>query len=379
MNLDVPHRDDGDAAVLEEGGADKAGAARLAIIDGDFHPAPRAMSDLRPYMSADAWELYSTVGSRRRHGMTFEPYPKTAPRACRRDAWPSNGGPPGSDLGLIREQYLDLYGIEYALMGPLGITGQGELNGELAAALASATNDWQRRDMTGAEKRLRSAIVVPYEEPEASAREIERCAPDPAFAQVFVLTRSSAPLGNKRFWPIYEAAERHGLPVGFHVFGAGGHPYAGAGWPTYYIEEGAGHSTSCQTVVTSLVMEGVFERFPKLKVVMIEGGFAWLPPLTWRLDRLFDRMRAEVKHLKRRPSEYIREHIWLTTQPMEEPDNRRHLNETMEAIGWDRLLFASDYPHWDFDDPFRAFPASVPRERSRAILAENARGVYRFG
>lgn len=376
MNLDADTRDP--CNVSYDPATTPETATRVAIVDGDFHPAPRSMEDLRPFMPADVWELYETVGSRRRHGLTFEPYPKTAPRACRRDAWPSNGGPPGSDLGLIRDQYLDAYGIEYSIMGPLGITGQGELNGHLAAGLATATNDWQRYVMTAADRRLRSAIVVPYEEPEASAREIERCARDPAFAQVFLLTRSSTPLGNPRFWPIYEAAERHDLPVGFHVFGAGGHPYAGAGWPTYYIEEGAGHSTSCQTVVSSLVLEGVFERFPKLKVVMIEGGFAWLPSLSWRLDRLFDRMRAEVRHLRRRPSEYIREQIWLTTQPMEEPESRQHLNETMSAVGWDRLLFASDYPHWDFDDPFRAFPASVPRERAREILSQNARSVFRL-
>ena len=354
-------------------------ASRVAIIDGDFHPAPRSMTDLKPFMSPAMWDLFMTLGSRRRHGMSFEPYPKTAPRACRRDAWPANGGPPGSDLDLIRSQYLDLYGIECALMGPLGITGQGELNGDLAVALAQATNDWQSKVMTAGDRRLRSAIVAPFEEPEASAAEIERCAGDPAFGQVFLLTRSSTPLGHRRFWPIYSAAERHGLPVGFHVFGAGGHPYAGAGWPTYYVEEGAGHSTSCQTVVTSLVMEGVLDKFPKLKVVMIEGGFAWLPALKWRLDRLFDRMRAEVGHLKRRPSEDIAEQIWVTTQPMEEPENRAHLAEVIADIGWDRLLFASDYPHWDFDDPFRAFPASIPRDRTRQILSQNARGVYRLG
>jgi uncharacterized protein len=85
-----------------------------------------------------------------------------------------------------------------------------------------------------------------------------------------------------------------------------------------------------------------------------------------------------VRHLRRRPSEYIRDHIWLTTQPMEEPESRQHLNETMSAVGWDRLLFASDYPHWDFDDPFRAFPASVPRDRAREILSQNARSVFRL-
>jgi uncharacterized protein len=89
-------------------------------------------------------------------------------------------------------------------------------------------------------------------------------------------------------------------------------------------------------------------------------------------------MRSEVPHLKRRPSEYIREHIWLTTQPMEEPKDGRHLFEVMEWIGWDRLLFASDYPHWDFDDPFRAFPAGLPRERLNQILSGNGKAVYRL-
>jgi predicted TIM-barrel fold metal-dependent hydrolase len=352
--------------------------ARLKIIDGDVHPALRSLEDLKPYLSRQWWECLQSYGTRKRHGMNYEPYPKSAPRACRRDAWPEDGGVPGSSLELMRRQYLDAYGIEFGILGPLGVTGQGELNFGLAAALATATNEWQRQTFSRPEPRLKSAIVVPYEDSDASVREIERCAEDCAFAQVFMLTRSCDPAGNHRYWPIYEAAARHGLPVALHVFGAGGHPYTGAGWPSYYIEESSGHSTSCQTAVTSLVIEGVFERFPKLKVVIVEGGFAWLPALSWRLDKLYERMRSEVPHLKRRPSEYIREHIWATTQPMEEPADPRQLWEVIEWIGWDRLLFASDYPHWDFDDPFRAFPAGLSRQRGEQILAGNARAVYRL-
>jgi uncharacterized protein len=373
--LKTPH---GAAADVDDPLASDA-RSRLGIIDGDVHPALRSNADLKPYMAARWWELLQTYGTRRRHGMSFEPYPKSAPRACRRDAWPEEGGVPGSSLSLMRKQYLDACGIEFGILGPLGTTGQSELNLDFSAALASAVNDWQREAFTLPEPRLKSAIVVPYEDGEASAREIERRADDGAFAQVFMLTRTGEPAGNRRYWPIYEAAARHGLPVGMHVFGAGGHPYTGTGWPSYYIEESSGHSTSCQTVVTSLVIEGVFERFPKLKVVIIEGGFAWLPALSWRLDKLFERMRSEVPHLKRRPSEYIREHIWLTTQPMEEPENRKHLFDTLEWIGWDRLLFASDYPHWDFDDPIRAFPAGLAKERYNQILTANARAVYRLG
>jgi predicted TIM-barrel fold metal-dependent hydrolase len=373
MMLDAPLAPEADTVDRPERGTKPS----LAIIDGDFHPGLRRLSDLKPYMSAHAWELASTYGLRRRHGMGYEPYPKSAPLACRRDAWPKDGGRPGSNLELIQRQFLDAYGVSFAIMGPLGI-GQSELNNDLAVALASAANDWQRDVFTKPEPRLRSGIVVPYDDGAASAREIERCAPDPAFAQVFMLTRTGEPAGNRRYWPIYEAAERHGLPVALHVFGASGHPYTGTGWPSYYVEEGAGHSTSCQTVVTSLVIEGVFERFPKLKVVIVEGGFAWLAPLMWRLDKLYERMRSEVPHLKRKPSEYIREHIWVTTQPIEEPAEPRQLYEMMELVGWDRLLFASDYPHWDFDDPLRVFPAGLAPDRRKQILGANARAVYRL-
>jgi uncharacterized protein len=371
MMLDAPLAVDveGDREALE---------VRLKIINGDVHPALRAIADLKPYLSAHWWEHLQTYGSRKRSGMQIEPYPKSAPRACRRDAWPDDGSPPGSNLDLIRLQYLDAYGVEYGMLGPLGMSGQSELNMAFSAAMTSAVNDWQRDFFSRPEPRLKAGIVVPYEDAEASVREIERCADDPAYAQVFMLTRTGEPAGNRRYWPIYAAAERHGLPVALHVFGSSGHPFTGAGWPSYYIEESAGHSTSCQTVVTSLVIEGVFERFPRLKVVIVEGGFGWLPALTWRLDKLFERNRSEVPHLKRRPSEYIREHIWVTSQPMEEPDNRRHLFDTIEWIGWDRILFASDYPHWDFDDPFRAFPASTPRERFEQVLTRNARSVYRL-
>ncbi len=356
--------------------------ARLAIIDGDVHPTLRTLADLKPYLPAHWWEVLATYGPRRRAGMTaatLEPYPKAAPRACRRDAWPVEGGPPGSSLELFRSQYLDAYGVEAAMLGPLGGTGQGEMNPGLAAAMASAANDWQREHFTKPEPRLRAGLVVASDDAAAAVREIERCGPDPSYAQVFMLTRNTEPAGNRRYWPIYEAAARHGLPVAFHVFGASGHAFTGTGWPSYYMEEGAGHSTSCQGAVTSLVIEGVFEHVPTLKVVMVEGGFAWLPPLAWRLDKLFERLRSEVTHLKRKPSEYIREHVWLTTQPMEEPDDRSQLADMMEWIGWDRLLFSSDYPHWDFDDPFQAFPRAVPRERVRQILTANGKAVYRLG
>jgi predicted TIM-barrel fold metal-dependent hydrolase len=136
---------------------------------------------------------------------------------------------------------------------------------------------------------------------------------------------------------------------------------------------------SFQAQVISLVYEGVFERFPGLKVVLVEGGFGWLAPLMWRMDKAWERMCDDVPHVKRPPSEYIRQHFYFTTQPVEEPPKPAQFSQMLNQIGMnDRILFATDYPHWDFDSPDRAIPAAVTGELRQAILAGNAESLYRL-
>jgi predicted TIM-barrel fold metal-dependent hydrolase len=185
-------------------------------------------------------------------------------------------------------------------------------------------------------------------------------------------------MGRQRYWPIYQAAVEHNLPVGVHVFGSSGWAATGTGWPSFYLEEMVEHSASCATLATSMIMEGVFERFPTLKVVLIEAGFGWMPSLGWRLDKVWKRLHMEVPHLRRAPSEYLREHFWVSTQPMEEPEHHKDLTDIMGWIGWDRILFASDYPHWDYDDPTITLPVTFGEERRRKILSGNAMKLYNF-
>jgi hypothetical protein len=264
-------------------------------------------------------------------------------------------------------------------MNPLSPAGLGEQNVEFSAAMATAANEAQAECWVAHEPRLSASICVPYEDGEAARAEIKRCAGRKEFVQVFMLSRTAEALGRRRYWPIYEAAVEAGLPVGIHVFGYSGWAATNSGWPSFYIEEMTEHATSSQALVTSFIMEGVFERYPDLKVVLIESGFGWLPALGWRLDRNWRRMREEVPHVRRAPSEYIREHLWVTTQPMEETETPEHLLDLMNWIGLDRILFSSDYPHWDFDDPFMALPPSLTDEQRRRIYAGNAKAVYRLG
>ncbi|MCC6456135.1 MAG: amidohydrolase [Caldilineaceae bacterium] len=346
---------------------------RIAVIDCDIHNAPPTDKALYPYLPKRWQEYHQTIGSR---GHTGGIYTRAVPNAARRDAWPPTGEPPGSNLDFMREQLLDRWQLEYGILNPLYGAG-GQLNLEYGAALSQALNDWQLAEWTEPEPRLKASIIVPYEDGELSAAEIYRAAALPGFVQVLVVARTAEPLGRRKYWKMYEAASEHNLPIGIHFGGAGGGPITGAGWPSHYIEDHAGMSQAFQAQVTSLVCEGVFEQFPNLRIVLIEGGFAWLPPLAWRLDQSWRKLRAEVPALRRAPSEYIHDHFWLTTQPMEEPPKRQYFLQLLQQLDADdRLMFATDYPHWDFDAPDRAFPVQLERTLKQKIMAGNARKLY---
>ncbi len=140
-------------------------------------------------------------------------------------------------------------------------------------------------------------------------------------------------------------------------------------------------SMAFQSQVISLIAEGVFEQFPTLRVVLVEGGFGWLGPLAWRLDSAWARLKDEVPHLRRAPSEYIAEHFWLTTQPMEEPHRSDQFVQMLDQFPplRERLMFATDYPHWDFDAPDLALPrVPLPAGTAAKIMVENARTLYRL-
>ena len=350
---------------------------KLAIADCDIHPTPKSVPvEIYPYLSKRWQDYMETYGIIYRQGFPTGPaFPKGQPNAARRDAYPPGGGKPGSDLDFMRSQHLDPNNVQLGILNPLSC-GQGVQNQDFSAAYCNAVNHWQIAEWTSKESRLKASLMVPYEDPSASVKEIDLWGGDSNFAQILLLSRTAEPLGQRKYWPIFEAACRVNLPVAVHAFGYGGAPVTGGGWPSFYIEEMVGHAENTQSLLTSMVFEGVFERFPTLKLILVEAGFAWLPALSWRLDKLWKRMRAEIPHVTRPPSELIRQHVWLTTQPMEEPEPREHLLDTIEWIGWEKLLFATDYPHWDFDEPSRALPIRVGKEQKEAFFLKNALELY---
>ena len=346
---------------------------RPALIDCDLHNELHGdVQALLPYVSQRWRDHVETFGAR---GPAGSYYPRFMDH--RQDARPPSGKRAGSDVTYTRSHYLDPYNVAYGILIPLNPAPR-QLNHELGAALATACNDWQVAEWLDQEPRLRATSAIAAEAPDLAVQEIHRRATDKRFVQVQFSGRPQEPMGRRKYWPIYEACEEHGLKVMSHAFGSYGNPITGAGWGSYYLEDHVGPAQAMQANIISLVAEGVFDRFPNLKVVSVENGLGWFASLMWRLDASWRLLKAELPHLQKKPSDYVRDHLYATTQPMEEPPKPAQFFELLDQLGSfvDHVLFASDYPHWDADQPDDAFPVRLSDELTRKIYFENASKLY---
>jgi predicted TIM-barrel fold metal-dependent hydrolase len=240
-------------------------------------------------------------------------------------------------------------------------------------------NDVRAEKWLAHDDRWYASITVPYEI-EGAEKEIERCMEMEGlrhrWVQAMLGPDNEKPIGHQKYWPIFEACEHYDIAVGFHVL-AGRH-ITGTGIPNYYFEEHTQFADYNFPVVASMIYNGVFERFPKLKVAFIELAWSWAVPYAWRLDRAFEMLRSEVPHLQRRPSEYLADHFWFSSQPMEEPENLGWFDDVYrlfeETVGH-KLMYSSDYPHWDFDEP-SLVSDTLPISTRRRILGETASKLY---
>jgi predicted TIM-barrel fold metal-dependent hydrolase len=310
-------------------------------------------------------------------------YPWSHPQSFyRHDLEHEPGRYPGSTIDEVRRDLLDGLGVDVGILNAdEAITVSLMASPYRAAELARAHNDWLRERWLEGEPRARGSILCPAQDSDAAATEIRRCADDRRFVHVLLVGGSERPYGEPRYLPIFQAAAECGLPVAIHSGGEGmglAAPPGGAGPPTFYIEwHTLGSAGSIMAHLVSLVANGVFERLPTLRVVLLEGGVAWLPGILWRLDTNWRALRADTPWLDRKPSEVVREHIRFTTQPLEHTDGHDELLfEMLEAVGGPELFcFATDYPHWDFDDP--AFMLRrLPESWRDQVMHANAAALY---
>jgi hypothetical protein len=341
-------------------------------IDCDVHPALPGIAALLPYLN-DYW--CDQVAIRGIGGLDLLSFPAGAIAHGRPDWRPESADRPGADLAALRAQALDGFGTRIAILNCLhGIEALGDA--DLAAALARALNDWIAAEWLDPEPRLRASIIIPTQDPVQAVEEIERRAGDPRFVQVMVLAMGDMPLGKRLLWPIWAAAERHGLPLAIHAGGIAHHASTGNGWPSYHLEDYVVASHAFQAQLLSLFAEGVFRRFPALTVVLLESGFTWLPAFLARANRIWQAMPAPLRPDDRPPADIIRAHVRVTLQPADAPPEPRDLPHVLDQLAADQmLLFSTDYPHWHFDGR-DAFPPGFPTALRRRVLADNALETY---
>jgi uncharacterized protein len=363
--------------------------AGLGLIDSDVHPHfSRGMGEIAPYLSA-AWRKKMHLAGQQAAWAKEVPASQYAlprndtylptPGAMRRDASPTPGAVPASDPKYVVKHLLDRYHIDRAVLIGGNVLGVSSIpDPAMAAAVASAYNDWLAETWLSVDERYRQAAVIAANNPMESAAEIRRVAQRPGVVALMMPVADSL-VGEASFNPIYDAAEEAGLPILLHLTGTESIFRRSAqfpgGPPTFYIEWHACVSTIYQANVVSLVCQGVFERFPKLKVAVVEGGVAWLLDVMWRLDKDWRALRDEVPWVKKLPSEYIHEHIKFTTQPMLEPKTEDLLRFIEMTNAQDLLMFSSDYPHWDFDNPMVSLKG-LPVELRHKIEFQNAASFY---
>jgi uncharacterized protein len=356
------------------------------IIDVDVHQRWRNPGEIIERLPR-RWRDYveaSREGARTALAPAGVSYPFQRGVNKRLDAFPKDGAP-GSDFETFRRQHLDRHPVEVAnLSFDIG-QEVAQHNPDLGVAVARAMNDWVLETWIPRDPRLRTGIVIPTDLPEQAVQEIHRVGEHPRVSEVlFTWNALGKPLGHPIYDPIYRAAEELGLPIGIHGAAGeveGGVAHAtGGGLPNSRLEWHTLLQQPSLTHVASLVVHGTFEKFPRLRLLLIETGVAWLPGFVWKLDAHYGALRAESDWVRRLPSEYVREHIKLSTQPLELTPRREQLIELLEAFGGmdDLLCFSSDYPHWDADDPFYV-TTRLPRGWLPKVMYKNARSILRLG
>ena len=268
----------------------------------------------------------------------------------------------------MRYQLLDAWDMDFGVLQPLlgaGAQLQPRVRG------GAVVGDQRLADRRVARPRAAPAQRpggAPTRRPSYAVAEIAAWATTPASSRSCSAFGPASRSGGASTGRCTRPPIAHDLPIGIHFGGQGGTPITGAGWPSMYLEDHAGMSTAFQAQVISLICEGVFEHFPKLKIVLIEGGFAWVPPLAWRLDSAWRKLRDEVP----RPASASRPSTSPSTSgsPRSRWRSRRvaeQFVEMLEHAPWlqDRLMFSTDYPHWDFDAPERGAAQDQAARRLR--------------
>jgi predicted TIM-barrel fold metal-dependent hydrolase len=363
---------------LPAAGAPAAPDARVAIVDTDIHHAIRRDEDLFPYLSPVYRERLERFGGT---GAAFHWFNNGGIQGHRTDL-PESAlkGAAVCDVNCLIRDHLDRYSIDYGLLTGLSVYGASVWpDVDYGSALCSAFNDYTIEHWLAKDGRLRFAMAICTQDPVGAVREIERIGKHPQIVGVLMPTGAPKPFGNRFYDPIYAACQANRLTPTLHLGTEGlatvGAPTA-AGWPSYYVESRLARPGVYQAHLASFIFQGTFDKFPRLTVAFLECGIGWLPSFLWQMDADWKALRYQTPWVRRLPSEYVQEHIRFNSQPLVEPPAAGILDPILEWIHAEKtLMFGSDFPHFDFDDPRQTFRSTAPDLRRR-IFFENAAGLF---
>jgi uncharacterized protein len=284
--------------------------------------------------------------------------------------------PPHRDITLTR-RWMDALGVDIACMFPtpmLALALHPQVEAEVS--LARAYNRWLCDKILAEEPRIKSMLYLPMNDPPAALRVVEEFGGRQGVIGFMVTSTRYKPVYDNAYMKIYAALEERGLPLAFH---------AAFNWNDQMLSQAnrfitvhaLGFTFFNIIHLTNWIINGLPERFPKLKTIWVESGLAWLPFVMQRLDNEYMMRSSEAPSLKRLPSEYMRD-MYFTSQPMEMVNNREALELTFKMIKAEtQLLYSSDYPHWDMDLPSTIYDLPfLSMEAKRAILGGNAQRLF---
>lgn len=292
-----------------------------------------------------------------------------------------------NDPDRLSAHFLEPRQIEYAILTGSVYNVSTFGDADYAAAAAAAANDMLIGQWLSKHDAYRGSMTIATQDPVRAAKEIERVGSHPRIVQISMSSGAQLPYGHRYYEPIYEIASSLNLPIAIHAGNEGGgisgSPSA-VGYVGDYFQFYSINPHALIAHMVNLIGEGVCDTYPNLKFVLSGCGFSWLPSLMWRMDRAYHALRSTVPRLRKLPSDYIRDHFYLATQPLDEPTSPEHMRQLLDMTGAEpMLLFASGYPEWDADDPARSLSGlsglSGLSEQTRAnILYNNAKKLYRL-
>ena len=339
--------------------------ANQTVVDADVHLSI-PMADLagyldEPYRSSTANPTYTAVN---------------------RSGWDRYmGGKIESQKAVVRDadglyhRIVEEWHIDHPIINTFSVLTSIPVD-DRAVATMRAYNDYLLDNYLDEYDEFFGLASVAPQDPVAAAEELDRLADEDRIVGVYLLdSGAQPPLGHPDYDVLYGAAEDHGLGIAYHA--SAGAPFArdfpiqDAAFNRFLSSHVLAHPWAHMLTATSLLVNGVPEKFPDLTFSFLEAGYTWVPYLAFRFNKEYAMRRSEAPLLEKTPEEYVRDQFYFASQPVGEPNDPAHLKAILDVIGVDSLMLATDFPHWDFDHPdaldAHLRTAFTPAERARVL------------